>query len=78
MKLLHIDASILGANSASRELSAAVVARLRQEAPGAEMTYRDLAAQPLDHLSGAHLAAGQGWCRNPPPCKRTSPRARRC
>lgn len=60
MKLLHIDASILGSNSASRELSAAVVARLVQEAPGSEVTYRDLAAAPLDHLSGAHLAAGQG------------------
>jgi FMN-dependent NADH-azoreductase len=60
MKLLHIDASILGANSASRELSAAAVARLRQEGPGVEVIYRDLAAQPLDHLSGAHLAAGQG------------------
>ncbi len=60
MKLLHLDASILGANSASRELSAAVVARLRREVPGLEVTYRDLAAQPLDHLSGAHLAAGQG------------------
>ena len=60
MKLLHIDASILGGNSASRELSAAVVARLRQEEPGLEVIYRDLAAQPLDHLSGAHLAAGQG------------------
>ena len=60
MKLLHLDASILGANSASRELSAAVVARLRREVPGLEVTYRDLAAQPLGHLSGAHLAAGQG------------------
>jgi FMN-dependent NADH-azoreductase len=60
MRLLHIDASILGANSASRELSAAVAARLRREAHSAEVTYRDLAADPLDHLSGAHLAAGQG------------------
>jgi FMN-dependent NADH-azoreductase len=60
MKLLHLDASILGANSASRELSAAVVARLRRETPGLDVTYRDLAAAPLEHLSGAHLAAGQG------------------
>ena len=27
MKLLHVDSSILGQNSASRELSAAIVAR---------------------------------------------------
>jgi FMN-dependent NADH-azoreductase len=60
MKLLHIDASILGANSASRQLSAAVVERLGKSTPGLEVTYRDLAAGPLAHLSGAHLAAAQG------------------
>ena len=60
MKLLHIDASILGANSASRQLSSAVVERLRRATPDLEITYRDLAADPLWHLSGAHLAAAQG------------------
>jgi FMN-dependent NADH-azoreductase len=60
MKLLHVDASILGANSASRQLSAAAVERLRQANPGLQVTYRDLAAQPLSHLSGAHVAAGMG------------------
>ncbi len=60
MKLLHIDASILGANSASRQVSGAVVDKLRAATPGLEVVYRDLAAQPLSHLSGAHLAAGQG------------------
>ena len=60
MKLLHIDASILGANSASRQLSGAVVQRLRAVTPGLQITYRDLAAEPLGHLSGAHLAAAQG------------------
>ena len=33
MTLLHIDASILGANSASRQLSGAVVDRLRKTDP---------------------------------------------
>lgn len=56
MKLLHIDASILGANSVSRQLSAAAVARLKVANPGLEVTYRDLAANPLGHLSGGHLA----------------------
>ena len=56
MKLLHIDASILGANSASRQLSTAVVERLRAATPGLTVTYRDLAAEPLPHLSGEHLA----------------------
>ena len=60
MRLLHIDASILGANSASRQLSEAVVERLRKSTPDLEVTYRDLAAGPLAHLSGAHLAAAQG------------------
>jgi FMN-dependent NADH-azoreductase len=60
MRLLHIDASIQGANSASRQLSAAVVERLHTITPALEVTYRDLAARPLAHLSGAHLAAAQG------------------
>ena len=60
MKTLHIDASILGANSASRELSAAIVQRLRQTQPSTKVTYRDLAASPLAHLSGAHVAAAMG------------------
>ncbi len=60
MKLLHIDSSILGANSASRQVSAAVVSQLVNTTPGLEVVYRDLAAQPLSHLGGEHLAAAQG------------------
>jgi FMN-dependent NADH-azoreductase len=60
MKLLHIDASILGANSVSRQLSAAIVKRLRDANPGIEVIYYDLNAQPIGHLTGAHLAAAQG------------------
>ena len=60
MKLLHVDASILGANSVSRQLSAAIVKRLRDANPGVEVTYYDLNAQPIGHLTGAHLAAAQG------------------
>jgi FMN-dependent NADH-azoreductase len=60
MTLLHIDASILGANSASRQLSSAVVDRLRKAGKEPATVYRDLAAQPLAHLSGEHLAAAQG------------------
>ncbi|WHZ18956.1 MAG: FMN-dependent NADH-azoreductase [Rhodanobacteraceae bacterium] len=51
MKLLHVDSSVLGENSASRDLSAAIVARLRAEHPGIEVTYRDLAAQTLPHFT---------------------------
>jgi FMN-dependent NADH-azoreductase len=56
MKLLHLDSSILGANSASRELSAAIVARWRAAHPGLDITYRDLAAAPAPHLAAGSLA----------------------
>src|ERR1700761_2883539 len=60
MNLLHIDSSILGANSVSRTLSAEIVAAERRRHPGLNVTYRDLGADPVGHLTGAHLAAGQG------------------
>jgi FMN-dependent NADH-azoreductase len=60
MKLLHIDSSVLGPHSVSRQLSAAIVDRLRKARPGLEIAYRDLATTPLAHLSGSHLAAAQG------------------
>ncbi|WP_062537574.1 FMN-dependent NADH-azoreductase [Mizugakiibacter sediminis] len=53
MKLLHIDSSALGTHSVSRELSAAIVARLRRQHPTAEVVYRDLAAEPLPHWAPA-------------------------
>ena len=56
MKLLHLDSSILGGNSASRALSAAIAGRLA----GGDVVYRDLAADPLPHLSGEHVAARMG------------------
>lgn len=56
MNLLHLDSSILGGNSVSRTLSAAIVARLKAETPDVHVTYRDLAASPVAHLSGAYLA----------------------
>jgi FMN-dependent NADH-azoreductase len=60
MKLLHIDTSILGGHSVSRQVSAAIVDRLRKEMSGLEVTYRDLYLTPLSDLSGGHLAAAQG------------------
>ena len=56
MNLLHLDSSILGANSVSRVLSAATVARLKVATSDLHVTYRDLAASPVSHLSGAYLA----------------------
>jgi FMN-dependent NADH-azoreductase len=57
MKLLHIDSSVLGANSVSRGLSAAIVERQKALHPALEVTYLDLAAQPPLHLSPAHIGA---------------------
>lgn len=59
MNVLHLDSSILGDHSVSRALSAAVVARLKSAHPHLHVTYRDLAANPVPHLSGAYLAAAQ-------------------
>jgi FMN-dependent NADH-azoreductase len=60
MKLLHIDSSVLGPHSVSRQVSAAIVERLRKATPDLAVVYRDLTSTPLAHLSGSHLAAGQG------------------
>ena len=60
MKLLHIDSSVLGPHSVSRQVSAAIVDRLRQATPNLDIVYRDLTSTPLAHLSGPHLAAAQG------------------
>ncbi|MEA0928162.1 FMN-dependent NADH-azoreductase [Xanthomonas campestris] len=56
---LHLDSSILGDYSASRQLTASIVAKLQAADPALQYTYRDLAANPIGHLSGAHLAAAQ-------------------
>jgi FMN-dependent NADH-azoreductase len=55
MKLLHIDASIAGDHSVSRRVSAEIVEQLRRDAPDLAVTYRDLSAAPLPHLTLAHL-----------------------
>ncbi len=57
MNILHIDSSILGANSLTRPLSAQVVDRLVAANSGARVWYRDLGENPLPHLTGADVAA---------------------
>ena len=56
MTLLHLDSSIQGDRSASRAMSAAVVDTLRAADPAAQIVYRDLAADPVPHLSPDVLA----------------------
>jgi FMN-dependent NADH-azoreductase len=65
MKLLHIDSSVLGPHSVSRQVSAAIVDRLAKATPSLDVAYRDLTTAPLDHLSGSHLAAAQGVAPSP-------------
>jgi FMN-dependent NADH-azoreductase len=60
MKILHLDSSITGKHSVSRTLSSDIVAAHVAQHPGAEVTYRDLANDPVLHLSAAHLAVFQG------------------
>ena len=57
MKLLHIDSSVLGEASASRELSAAIVKALTGAMPDVEVIRRDLDADPIPHLDSRLLAA---------------------
>jgi FMN-dependent NADH-azoreductase len=57
MKLLHIDSSILGDNSASRQLSGEVVKAWQAADSSAVVTYRDLAADALSHFSATTLVA---------------------
>jgi len=66
MKLLHIDSSILGTQSASRELGAAWVEAWHIGHPGGELSYRDLVADPLPHLSGEVVATRFGAAAQSP------------
>lgn len=56
MKLLHLDASVLGDNSVSRQLTAAVVAQFKNQIDGLQVDYRDLDANPVPHLRSSSLA----------------------
>ncbi|QIL01431.1 FMN-dependent NADH-azoreductase [Sphingomonas sinipercae] len=51
MTILHLDSSITGEASVSRQLSASVVERLKRERPVARVVRRDLFADPLSHLT---------------------------
>lgn len=51
MKILQIDSSSFGSNSVSRQLTAAIVAELKKQAPDATVTYRDLAVDLPPHVT---------------------------
>jgi FMN-dependent NADH-azoreductase len=55
MKLLHIDSSVLAANSVSRRLTADIVAQWRALHPDTTVEYLDLAVDAPGHLSADAL-----------------------
>ena len=59
MHILQIDSSISGDNSVSRALTAAIVGELTGHDGAATVTYRDVVADPLDHLTLPGFASAQ-------------------
>jgi FMN-dependent NADH-azoreductase len=49
--ILHIDSSISGEQSATKTLTRSIVNQLKNAQSGEEIVYRDLAANPLPHLT---------------------------
>ena len=60
MKLLHIDSSILGANSVSRQLTAQAVQAWTAIHPNTQADYLDLAADTPPHLSAQAMGFRTG------------------
>jgi FMN-dependent NADH-azoreductase len=51
MRVLHIDSSVMGGNSVSRELTERITAQWRATHPGTVVDYLDLAKEAPSHLS---------------------------
>lgn len=58
MNILQIDAGLFAEQSVSRNLSKKIVTRLQEQNPGAQVTLRDLIANPINHLDGEIIMAG--------------------
>ena len=56
MTILKIDSSITGENSVSRQLTSAIADQLASQNPDQRVIERDLAAEPLDHITLAAFA----------------------
>lgn len=69
-RLLHVDSSIQGPNSVSRELTGRAVQRWRETHPDGTVTYRDLAVDEIPHLDAAN-----GLARVLPPDQHTPSQA---
>ena len=60
MKILHVDSSILSDASVSRQLTAEIINSFKSKDATTAVTYLDLGAEPVGHLTGAHLGAAHG------------------
>ncbi|MBV8250582.1 MAG: FMN-dependent NADH-azoreductase [Comamonas sp.] len=60
MQILHIDSAITGTNSVTRELTADIVASLKQAHPEAKVDYLDLAVNAPGHLNAQSMGFRTG------------------
>ncbi|MFZ2653146.1 MAG: NAD(P)H-dependent oxidoreductase [Burkholderiaceae bacterium] len=70
MKLLHVDSSILGGQSVSRQLSSEIVAEWLRSHPGTAVEHLDLARQAPSHLSADALGIKFGLQAEPTDAQR--------
>lgn len=70
MKLLHVDSSILGTQSASRQLSAEIVENWRKAHPDTTVEYLDLAVDAPSHFSADALGIKAGVQADPTDAQR--------
>lgn len=70
MKLLHVDSSVLGGNSVSRQLTTEVVADWRKTHPDTTVEYLDLAVDTPNHFSADALGIKVGVQAEPTAAQR--------
>lgn len=70
MKLLHVDSSVLGANSVSRLLSAELVAEWRKNHPDTTVEYLDLAVDAPNHFGADAMGIKAGLQAEPTAAQR--------
>ncbi len=70
MKLLHVDSSILGSYSASRKLTADIVAAWTKKHPDTQVEYLDLAVDAPNHFSADAIGIKAGLQAEPTEAQR--------
>ncbi|VTU25941.1 FMN-dependent NADH-azoreductase [Variovorax sp. RA8] len=70
MKLLHVDSSVLGTSSVSRQLTAEIVAEWRKSHPNTSVEYLDLAVDTPNHFNADALGIKVGVQASPTEAQR--------